>query len=480
MKNKISIENKNIKRKEGISLITLGIIIGVLVVVALVAIGLSWYFKRDAIRAKKEEMYKSDRNTVQEALVKAATQVQEKYNVTVSISQKEDISDGIVYTLNGLNNSAITGGKMGWKSKATNATATQDTTIILGINMPTYSGVNAIWSTDSHGNIELTVGSQKFSAPEGTNLNDSLRNSLSSLGDGTNKIEEARSKKIPYVPVGFSHVSGTTVENGYVIQDSQLVPNQYVWVPVKDMNNWPNEIKEYYEKESEEYKIVRQSVENYGGFYIGRYEASNDNLRAASRADQKPWTNLVLSETMNNVNGGAAYYAKQVKSDYGYVDFKSTLIYEPQWRDILKFMNKSDDKNSTSWGNYMNSEFEVTKTSSMYAPMNEDWSLGTYQKITGTILKVATDYNEEKGDKGFRNGGWLLTTGAVNGHSIKNIYDIAGNVYEWTLTSATDDSRYIAGGCYRVFGDKVPATKVEAKKVNEKSEYIGFRVALYL
>ena len=84
MKNKVSY-NK-IQNRKGISLITLGVVIGILVVVALVAIGLSWYFKRDAILAKKEEMYVSDRNMVQEALVKAAMQVQEKYNVTVSIS----------------------------------------------------------------------------------------------------------------------------------------------------------------------------------------------------------------------------------------------------------------------------------------------------------------------------------------------------------------------------------------------------------
>lgn len=472
-------ENNKISRKKGISLITLGVIIGILVVVSLVAIGLSWYFKRDAILAKKEEIYMNDRNMVQEALIKAAMQVQEKYNVTVNISQKEDISDGIVYTLNGLNNSAITGGKLGWKSKALNATATQDTTIILGINMPTYSGVNAIWSTDLHGNIELVVNGKKYTSVEGTNLNASLRNSLSSLGDGTNKIEEAKQKKIPYVPIGFSHVSGTTIENGYVIQDSQLVPNQYVWVPVKDMSNWPTEIKEYYSKELEEYKIIRQSVEDYGGFYIGRYEASNDNLRAASRADQKPWTNIVLSSNMKDINGGAAYYARQVKNDYGYVDFKSNLIYEPQWRDILKFMNKLEDKDSTSWGNYMNSTFEISKNSAMYAPMNKDWSLGAFQSITQVILKNKTDYDEKSGNE-FRIGGWLLTTGAVKDHSIKNIYDIAGNVYEWTLTSATEDARYIAGGCYRVFGNKVPVTKVEPKKVDEKSEYIGFRVALYL
>ena len=66
---------------------------------------------------------------------------------------------------------------------------------------------------------------------------------------------------------------------------------------------------------------------------------------------------------MKDINGGAAYYARQVKNDYGYVDFKSNLIYEPQWRDILKFMNKLEDKDSTSWGNYMNSTFEISKNS---------------------------------------------------------------------------------------------------------------------
>lgn len=471
---------KNIEKKQGISLITFGIIIGVLVVIAAAAFGLSWWLKRDTIEAKKVEMYINDRNTVQEALMRAANQVQEKYKVTVNISQRKDISDGIVYTLNGLNNSAITGGRIGWKAKASNATATQDTSIVLGMEMPSYSGVNAVWSTDSHGNIVLTVNGKEYLASAGTNLNASLKNSLVSLGDGTNKIEEAKSKKIPYVPAGFSHVSGTTLENGYVIQDSQMVPNEYVWVPVKDMSNWKNEVKNYYEKESEEYLIVKKSVETYGGFYVGRYEASNDNLRAASRIDQKPWTNLPWSQAMDNTNGGAAHYARQVKSDYGYIDFKSCLVYEAQWKDILKFMNKLDEKDSTSWGNYMNSAFEITRTTAKYAEMNKDWSLGEFKNVTKAIKKEATDLREDSKDKKFNKGGWLTTTGVSNNHSIKNICDISGNVYEWLMDSTADDSRSIAGGCYRTFGNVTPASKVEPRKIEEKSEYIGFRVALYL
>lgn len=472
---------KEVRKRQGMSLISFGIIIGVLIVIAVAAFGLSWYLKKDTIEAKKVEMYINDRNTVQETLMKAANQVQEKYKVTVTISQKKDVSDGIVYTLNGLNNSAITGGKIGWKTKASNATATQDTSIVLGMEMPVYNGVNAIWSTDSHGNVVLTVNGKEYLASAGTNLNASLKNSLVSLGDGTNKIEEAKSKKIPYVPAGFSHVSGTTLENGYVIQDSQMVPNEYVWVPVKDMSNWKNEVKNYYEKESEEYLIVKKSVETYGGFYVGRYEVSNDNLRAASRIDKTPWTNLVWSQAMNSTNGGAAYYARQVKSDYGYIDFKSCLLYEAQWKDILKFMNKLDEKDSTSWGNYMNSTFDITRTTAKYAQMNkEDWSLGEFKNVTKAIKKEATDLREDSKDKKFNKGGWLTTTGVTNVNSVKNIYDISGNVYEWLMDSTSDDSRSIAGGCYRTFGSVTPANKIESRKIEEKAEYIGFRVALYL
>lgn len=472
-----------LREKKGISFITLGIVIGVLVIVAIIAIGLSYFLKRDTIQAKKEEMYQNDRNAVQEALLNAAIQVQEKYKVTVVISKRNNISDGIVYTLNGLNNSAITGGKMGWKSKATNATVTQDTSIILGVEMPIYSGVNFVWSTDSHGNVVLNVNGKEYTAAEGTNLNASLKNSLTSLGDGTNKIEEAKSKKIPYVPVGFSHVSGTTIENGYVIQDSQIVPNQYVWVPVKNMNNWKNEVKEYYEKEAEEYATIKKSVEDYGGFYVGRYEASNDNLRAASKQNQKPWTNISWGQSMNNISGGATYYAKQVKNDYGYVDFKSGLVNEAQWKDILSFIKKTEKSDSTSWGNYMDATFTIVNTNAMYAKMNpEDWSLTDFVKVESSIKKEATDYKEEWKETGkkFKRGGWLVTTGASDNFSIRNIYDIAGNVEEWLATATSDETRATVGGSYRDFGKTVFAGTVRTRKPNEGAENIGFRVMLYL
>ena len=53
----------------------------------------------------------------------------------------------------------------------------------------------------------------------------------------------------------------------------------------------------------------------------------------------------------------------------------------------------------------------------------------------------------------------LLTTGADSSFSVQNIYDIAGNVYEWTLEKTADDSNPCAlrGGHYDGSGSSDPA-----------------------
>lgn len=471
--------DKRINNKKGISLVTLCVIIGILIVLAVIAGVLTWFFRKDAIEAKKVEMYIADRNKVQQALVEATTKVQQKYNVTVSVIEKKDISTGIVYELKGLNNSAITGGKIGWKTKATDATTTQDISIVLGIDMPVYEE-NYMWSTDVRGNIVLTVKEKQYTAPDGVNLNATLKNLSTSQGEGTKNIDIAKQNKIPYVPTGFSHISGTTIENGYIIQDSQIEPNQYVWIPVKSMKNWPDKVNEYYTKELEEYLAVRKSVETYGGFYIGRFEASNDNLRAASRIDKKPWTNITWSDSQKELNGGATYYARQVKSDYGYVDFKSCLVYESQWKDILDFLSKTDDKDSSGWGNYLESSFNITRNGAMYAIMKPDLTLGEFQSARGGIEKPKSNATIDEKEEKYETGGWVTTTGSTNVHCVKNIYDIAGNVSEWTMGSSSSDTRKIAGGSYKDFASEVPASKIKEQKIAQKAENIGFRVSLYL
>ena len=52
------------------------------------------------------------------------------------------------------------------------------------------------------------------------------------LGEGTSDKLLAKEKKIPYVPLYFNYLEGTTIDNGYIIFDSR--GNEYVWIPVND------------------------------------------------------------------------------------------------------------------------------------------------------------------------------------------------------------------------------------------------------
>ena len=75
----------------------------------------------------------------------------------------------------------------------------------------------------------------------------------------------------------------------------------------------------------------------------------------------------------------------------------------------------------------------------------------------------------------------LLTTGADSSFSVQNIYDIAGNVYEWTLEKTDRDSLPCAqrGGDVYDTGSGSPAAKRNNYYTSSAYYYIGFRVTLW-
>ena len=139
-------------------------------------------------------------------------------------------------------------------------------------------------------------------------------------GEENNGGSETVSNRNPYLPKGFRKVSGTTLDNGYTIQDSQ--GNQYVWVEVPktaevyptaglkiteftedeytaietDLHTYTNDYIEsgredtYYSDAatgltSEQYTQLKQkmlkSVYQNGGFYIGKYETGTETPRTS-------------------------------------------------------------------------------------------------------------------------------------------------------------------------------------------------------
>ena len=223
------------------------------------------------------------------------------------------------------------------------------------------------------------------------------------------------------------------------------------------------------------YQRMLKSVYTYGGFWIGRYETgiegSIDDVskarathtdieigtspKAISQKDAIPYNNIYCSE--------AQMLAKEMTPNSNYT---SSLMFGIQWDLVCKFLEAkttleiSDiNLNSSAWGNYDN----VTRT----ITSNKAKQRGTpWTAITGT--KPA--------------GAVLLTTGASEETNKMNIYDFAGNEYEWTLEHSTiNEGNPCArrGGSYNSDGTKYSPADRGVDSIKNYHSSISFRTTLY-
>ena len=182
-------------------------------------------------------------------------------------------------------------------------------------------------------------------------------------------------------------------------------------------------------------KNLTESIYKYGGFYVGRYEAGSTEARNSSsgettigiKQDMYPYNYVQWGEGMSNIGTTGAVvlsnnlYNSTTKPDYGAT---SMLCTGACWDSMLDFI-KDKDHNVTSsakWGNYYDSETYKIYRGSLYS---SSWS-----KADTTVGTNVT-----------KNKNILLTTGASEDNSAKNIYDVAGNLSEWTTESRSSSNR---------------------------------------
>ena len=341
----------------------------------------------------------------------------------------------------------------------------------------------------------------------------------------------------PYFPSSdFKRREKTNTENGLVIEDTE--GNEYVWVVVPrslynntnyNLNNAkkPSSSTDYANIEyclqqytatyridgwsdtheadtdnvgwltSDEYTELKnsmlKSVYENGGFYVGRYEAGIAENRTSnteknsdgkytiegmptpvSKADAYPYRYVTRTQAQNlakNVNSG---------------NKTSSLMFGVQWDLVLAFMHNKGNiadstltEDSTTIGNYRDSTFQLSQTGK-YATYS-NWTLSSTWNPSTTSTTNFVDTSRNKIAQSSNGNGILVTTGGTEQSKVMNIYDIAGNVYEWTLenTSNTDYPCADRGGYCLVTGSLRPA----AYRFNDSTDFsdvgIGFRVSLF-
>lgn len=236
----------------------------------------------------------------------------------------------------------------------------------------------------------------------------------------------------PYILEGFTHISGE-YNSGFVIQDN--LGNEFVWIPCslaeekdiiilgrhdfnKDMTCFlDTKVYQCMEKDKNIEEFIL-SVQKYGGFYIARYEAGKENETLVSKPNVQVWNNISKVEAL-----------ELATKMYNSNEFTCSLINSFAWDTTLKWLEKTN--------NIEYSEFAIDS-------VNEN----TY--VTGQS-------------------------------SINNIYDMNGNVSEWTTEMLEEYAIFRAG---KFFDEELNDTSAyvgvrNAIAENAKYDSIGFRVILF-
>ena len=305
-------------------------------------------------------------------------------------------------------------------------------------------------------------------------------------GDDTTTIVDT----VP-IPDGFYYAGGSK-DTGLVISDDpddeiawnaatstqpvskELEGNQFVWVPVekpdlfqrydgywnigsgttlqgvKDMCQEPASNAASWE--TTEYEAMQTSVINNKGFYVARYEASEgtgeSTGKVQSKAGAMPWVNIPWGTSMTEVGySGAVYRAQNMYNDSEHA-VTSTLIYGVQWDAIMNWIDSNYSKGNGTCNSFVSNS-------------------------TGQ-----GNYNEDENTNSWKNN--LTSCGSSDDYRVKNIYDLAGNVFEWTMEAVSTDSRVGRGGSFNYSGSNSPASCRSDGGPDDSDESIGFRVALYL
>ena len=309
-------------------------------------------------------------------------------------------------------------------------------------------------------------------------------------------IADGDGNTIP-VPLGFWYVGGTQ-STGVIISDNEndkntekishddavnLKGNQFVWIPC-DANSYQkidfgNTYKNAeWDRETNEAEYAQ--IEKYGGFYVSRYEAgvatvdSSGNYTDSVKFGNNKLYNAVsvqsgvvsgwgwqnynflardskspqaMSKTTGTSSGTIISKANSIpwfhsdywtacaasRAMYSTDSVQSTLVSGTQWDMIMKFICGGTDysivKNGTTWGNYYTNSISGLRGAK--TTCDSSGNTAAWTKITDANNSTTANKYE------------ILTTGSSASLLKNGLYDIAGNLWEWT-----QEASYVYGVSY--------------------------------
>lgn len=176
----------------------------------------------------------------------------------------------------------------------------------------------------------------------------------------------------------------------------------------------------------QKYLEIMESIKKYGGFYIGRYETGGLS------------TTAVINKMNTDIGSQNWYtmYKKCLTLKGNNNNITTMMITGSLWDETLDWIVSSGatnsegttltyqlvGSNSTTFGNYYNATFN-------YIAKDAEMPTATETKAISTSTRIPA--------------------GSAEYTKTNNIYDMAGNVWEWTTEAYSTYGRvYRGGGCY--------------------------------
>ena len=175
-----------------------------------------------------------------------------------------------------------------------------------------------------------------------------------------------------------------------------------------------------------EYKNVSDSIKKYHGFYIGRYELTGTVDVPTVKAGD------VLTNSSSKAGNWYGLYKACQNVIKNNSEVKSTMIYGCQWDETMSWLSKNGyntDTDSRSWGNY---------------------------------------------------SGNPIDTGSNLTYESNEIFDLAGNYWEWTQEASSSGSRSNRGGYFYLSGSDYPASSRGNYVASYDHGVVSARVTLYI